>query len=388
MRILLLCEGDAETHNSWSGISRSVLKHLRAAGHEVIAADADLHGIGRWTQLCRSFSPRRRRWWVRYHLGPSSFKARSRIASRHVFEWRDKVDVILQFGATFNPAGRGDLPVVLYCDSNIAMAEIGAESGFADASLLTASELARVFEREREVYEAAAAIMTFSDLLRDTFISSFSVPADRVVAVGAGPNLDFSAQVTERDQSSRPPTVLFVGRQFHRKGGDLLLRAFQGVRSRVPDARLVIVGPPTLDEELGEGVEFLGFLRKDDPTDAARLLRAYRNADVFCLPTRFEPYGVSFLEAMRFSIPCVGPESWAVPEMVVHEETGILVPPEDECALTEALVRLLTDRETARKMGEAGRSRAEQGFTWDSVVRRMEATLAGAIDRHRAPGGA
>jgi alpha-maltose-1-phosphate synthase len=384
MKILLLCEGDAETHDSWSGISRSVVLHLRAAGHQVIPADTDLYGLTKWFQLLLSFSLNRRRWWVKYHLGGSAFRARSRVASRHLDRWKGEVDVILQFGATFEPLGRGSLPLVLYCDSNIAMAQLGSATGLTEASSLTAQEIEQVRIRETRVYAQSDAIMTLSEFLRNTFVSKFGLEPDRIVAVGAGPNLDQDGSPAAPPPPSSPPTILFVGRQFDRKGGPMLLRAFQSVRRQVPQARLVIVGPHSIAEELGEGVEFLGFLNKDDPRDASRLRKAYEDAHVFCLPTRFEPFGVAFLEAMRFGIPCVGPDAWAVPEMVVHGQTGVLVPADDEGALAQALSGLLLDRELALSMGRLGRERAETLFSWTAVTSRMAPILARAIDRGEA----
>jgi glycosyltransferase involved in cell wall biosynthesis len=168
--------------------------------------------------------------------------------------------------------------------------------------------------------------------------------------------------------------VLFVGRQFERKGGDLLLTAFRAVRERVAGARLVIIGPERLDVQQ-EGVEFVGFLEKDRADHRARLLDAYANADVFCLPTRFEPFGIVYLEAMYFGLPCVGTNAWAVPEMITDRVSGYTVPVGDVNALSDRLVRLLTDRSLARRMGDAGRARAENHFTWRAVVERMTDTI-------------
>jgi glycosyltransferase involved in cell wall biosynthesis len=92
---------------------------------------------------------------------------------------------------------------------------------------------------------------------------------------------------------------------------------------------------------------------------------------VFCLPTRFEPFGIAFIEAMYFSLPCVGTDAWAVPEMVVDGETGFTVPVDDLEALTDRLLRLLGAPALAARMGRAGRARAERLFTWQATVQRM-----------------
>jgi glycosyltransferase involved in cell wall biosynthesis len=99
---------------------------------------------------------------------------------------------------------------------------------------------------------------------------------------------------------------------------------------------------------------------------------------VFCLPTRFEPLGVVFLEAMFYGIPCIGSDHWAVPEMIVDRQTGYVVPTDDVDLLAQRLVDLLTDGELARTLGEAGRTRAQMLFTWKRVVERMLAVLKAA----------
>src|SRR4029077_11713442 len=96
----------------------------------------------------------------------------------------------------------------------------------------------------------------------------------------------------------------------------------------------------------------LGDLDKNSAEGWANLAEAYTSADVFALPTRFEPFGVAFVEAMHFGLPCIGPRACAVPEIIVDGETGFTVPVDDVEALTDRLLRLLTDPSLARTMGE------------------------------------
>jgi alpha-maltose-1-phosphate synthase len=372
--ILLLCEGNAETRDSWSGTSKSLVDSLRAVGHTVYCGDVDLYGITRVAVLAATWAPTRFRWWARYHLGAVPFEFRSRRAQKHIRAYKGRIDLILQIGATFEPRGRGTIPYVLYCDGNARFAERGQTGGQAEVTALTPAELADTIDRECSVYGSASAVMTLSEVLRQSFIEDFGKPEDRTVTVGAGPNFDPAEALGIEVTAAKQPTILFVGRSFERKGGDLLLSAFSTVREHVPDAQLVIAGPSNLDIA-GPGIRLLGSLRKEVPEEWAVLRDAYSGASVFCLPTRFEPFGLVFVEAMFFGLPCVGPDSWAVPEIIVSEETGILVPPGDEAALAEALITLLQAPEQARQMGRAGRARAIQRLGWDAVAARVDAVL-------------
>lgn len=379
MKLLLLTEGDAERYDSWSGTAKSVVDHLRLDGHTVTTADADLYGLERMLAAGLSFAPNRKRWGVKYHLGNVGYGFRSRKAAGIIAQHRAATDCILQIGATFEPTGRGTIPYTMFCDSNIVTSLEGAKYGVSDTAWLSSSEFEAIRRRETPIYQNAACIMTISEWLRRSFIEHFSVPADRVVTVGAGPNLDLKKvpepRVKPRDGA---PTILFVGKQFERKGGAYLLEAFKLVRQQMPDARLIIVGPVTSPSS-DPGVEWIGNLNKNTEEGWARMAAAYGDADVFCLPSLFEPFGIVILEAMFFGLPCVGTAEWAIPEMIADGETGYTVPRANAAALAERFLELLKDRTRAHQMGLAGRKRAQERFSWPSVAARMTQAMRLAV---------
>src|SRR5688500_10729288 len=99
MKILVLSEGNAESWDSWSGISKSIVDQLRIEGHTVKVGDVDLYGAGRWAAAAATFSRDRPNWTARYHLGAVPFAPRTQKAKRHIASHRDGIDVILQIGA-------------------------------------------------------------------------------------------------------------------------------------------------------------------------------------------------------------------------------------------------------------------------------------------------
>lgn len=372
MNILFLCEGNAESWDAWSGICKSIVDHLRAGGHTVETRNIDLTGADRWIAAAATVTPNRRRWGTRFHLGAAPFALRSRRASRYVAERRSTIDAIVQIGATFEVHGADGIPYFLCCDSNIRMAQYGRSTGYSDASPLSDAELAAIARREATVYRKADAIFPLSERLGRSFVDDFAIPAERVRAIYAGPNFVSTrpAAAGSGPAATGAPTALFVGLQFHRKGGDVLVESFRRVRAQLPDAQLLLAGVPAgfVQEP---GITCLGILNKNQPAGAAALADAYASADVFVLPTRFEPFGIAFVEAMHFGLPCIGPQSWAVPEIIADGETGFTVPVDNVEALTERLVRLLGDRPLATTMGKAAQARAQRLFTWPHVVGRM-----------------
>ena len=151
--------------------------------------------------------------------------------------------------------------------------------------------------------------------------------------------------------------ILCVAHLYPRKNVESLVRAVALLKS---PARLRIVGTgpqaPALEAltralGLGDRVAILGHV----PFES--LATEYRNADVFCLPSLQEGFGIVFLEAMAAGLPIVACRTAAVPEVVPDGECGLLVPPRDVPALAWALERLVSDAAERGRLGEAGRRR-------------------------------
>lgn len=157
------------------------------------------------------------------------------------------------------------------------------------------------------------------------------------------------------------PLLVSVGRLKAPKDFSTLVRAVARLEPR--SWRLIIVGDgperPALErqlhaEGLDDAVEFVG-----ERSDVSELLAG---ADAFVLSSRSEGMPLSVLEAMAAGLPVVATAVGGVPEVVVHDETGVLVAPGDAEALAAALARLIDDPELRRRLGSAGRSRAARHF--------------------------
>jgi glycosyltransferase involved in cell wall biosynthesis len=170
-----------------------------------------------------------------------------------------------------------------------------------------------------------------------------------------------------------PATIGAVGRLVPQKGLDVLLRAVV----QVPAARAMLVGQgdeerrlQALAHQLGvaDRVSFAGWV--DEPR---RLLPTF---DVFALPSRFEGFPLVVLEAQLAEVPVVAANVGSVAEAVIHEETGLLVPPDDPDALATALNTLLSDRPNRRRLGRAGRELVLDRFTAAHMARAFERLYA------------
>ncbi len=163
------------------------------------------------------------------------------------------------------------------------------------------------------------------------------------------------------------------------KGIDTVIRAMPEVLRRCPGARYVIAGEgddrPRLERLAAETgvagpVEFRGELQDGE------LSAAYRDAQIFVLPSRKEGFGIVFLEAMYHRLPVVAAAAGGSVDVVVNEETGLLVPPDNPSALSAALVRLLEAPVDCERLGAAGRRRLETHFQLEHFTARWEEWLA------------
>jgi glycosyltransferase involved in cell wall biosynthesis len=201
----------------------------------------------------------------------------------------------------------------------------------------------------RTVLRGARLVIAASSALAE---SAHELGADRVEVIPSGVEVP-----PEVGEEASPAEVLYAGRLSPEKGVEELVEATRGLnlvvagdgplRSRVPQAR--------------------GFVPHHE------LQRLYARAAVVACPSRREGFGVACLEAMAHGRPVVATRVGGLRDLVVDGETGLVVPPRDPEALRLALERLLADPSLRRRLGSAGRRRAQEGFSWDVVT---EATVA------------
>lgn len=310
----------------------------------------------------------------------------TRVAFNLGLRWRldpDAFDVIVGFdldGCFLPRSGTARRVTSL---KGVAADEARFESGRARAELTLLAAL------EGRAARRAGRIVVTSEYCRERAAAAYGLPRSRFRLVPEGIDLDAWREGLRRARSEprggpdeRPPTVLTVARQYPRKDTRSLLEAMPAVRAALPRARLRVVGGgpelPALrrraaDLGLDESVTFLGEVARRE-----QVLREYAGADVFCLPSLQEGFGIVFLEAMATGLPIVACRAGAVPEVVPDGEVGLLVPPSDPPSLAEALLGVLRAPDLAQRLATAGRKRVER-YDWRRVAERFVSAVAGGV---------
>jgi starch synthase len=250
---------------------------------------------------------------------------------------------------------------------------------------------------ERTAYEAAAAIIAVSAGMRLDVLNSYpSVDPAKVHVVHNG----IDSQLWQRDSSAEAsdvvrrhgvdpdrPSVLFVGRITRQKGLPYLLRAAAQLPAEVQV--VLCAGAPDTPEINAEVEGLIADLRKDrdgvvwiaEMLPRAEVVALLSAATVFACPSVYEPLGIVNLEAMACELAVVATATGGIPEVVVHGETGWLVPIEQVTDgsgapvdpdrfvsdLAAALNDAVSDPARARTFGRAGRERAVKSFSWSSI---------------------
>jgi glycosyltransferase involved in cell wall biosynthesis len=228
----------------------------------------------------------------------------------------------------------------------------------------------RIDAMEREQLFRATGVLVFSSWVKESCVKYYGLPPERVEVVGYAANLPYVPDFLKRDLERR--YLLFVCTDFHAKGGETILKAFELVREWDPKVELLIVGsvPAIVAGQLKKGIRVVGFRDKSDRIQLAELLQIYQKASILLLASTYDPMPAVVLEAMFLKTPVVAAGVCGIPEQVEEGKTGFLVPSSDVKSLANRIVALLANDQMRWAMGEQGRRRVEKLFTWDRVVDR------------------
>lgn len=203
------------------------------------------------------------------------------------------------------------------------------------------------------------------------------------------PGLETSSLV-QRYNLAGKKVLLSVSRLVERKGHAQVLHALPEVIKTVPDILYLIVGEGEEEVRLRKMVKDLGigpYVVFTGHVKQTILPVLYCACDLFVMPSfsrdgdqDYEGFGIVFAEANACGLPVIGGRSGGIADAVMDGKTGMLVDPHDVDAITEAIIRLLTDRELAQRLSDNGRRWVERELSWEKVAKRLSALLQAVVD--------
>ncbi len=212
--------------------------------------------------------------------------------------------------------------------------------------------LSPILGAERRLFATAARLLPWSAPVRDSLLEEYGVQADRVSVLP--PSLDIDRlQASPRPANTRPQ-ILFLGGDFQRKGGPVLLEAFR--RDLASRADLHVVTQSDIAAEPGVLVH-RGVTAQSDAW-----FERWRQADVFVFPSTLETFGIVLLEALAFGVPVVASRAGAAADILEQGRAGILLDDVSPENLSRAVRSVLEDPVNARKRCEAGQARVRRDY--------------------------
>jgi alpha-maltose-1-phosphate synthase len=223
--------------------------------------------------------------------------------------------------------------------------------------------------------EGADRVIAVSRMMKDDIVKYFSILPERVEVIHNGINLDVWKHTElgaslKKEYGIKDDYILFVGRPTPQKGLEYLVQA----RDLIDKNIQIVLGATGADTKEYEDRMTKEVEKKPNMVWIHKLLKEeeyvqlYSGARAFVCPSVYEPFGIINLEAMSCSTPVVASAVGGITEVVVPEETGLLVEPKDPKQIADAVNRILKDKKLAKKFGDNGRKRVEEHFSWTYIA--------------------
>jgi glycosyltransferase involved in cell wall biosynthesis len=225
---------------------------------------------------------------------------------------------------------------------------------------------------ERYSLKNADEVITTSTALAEIISKECRIPIDEINVIPRGVDADkFESQPWDKVKRN---LIFFAGRLEKEKGVRYIIKAMKYVLKEIPDAKLVIAGDGPRRGEFEdlaqviapENIQFLGRIHHEEMSEW------YGKCNIFVMHSRFEPFGAVTVEAMASARPVVASRTGGSIDIVKNNETGILVEFGDVKGIADAIIKILKDEKLAKSMGEKGRRRIEENYSWEREADRIE----------------
>ncbi|NES95667.1 MAG: glycosyltransferase family 4 protein [Desertifilum sp. SIO1I2] len=294
-----------------------------------------------------------------FHKNPKAYIAKSRNAEKKIRQLPYKPDFVLQIFGLFSPFWDNfDIPYGMYLDYTMKLA---ADKWSPWCPFDNPQDLDAWLECERRAYQNATHLFPMSQMVKQCLIEDYGVKPEKITVVASAGNFH---EPYEGKKKFGTYQLLFNGSDFERKGGPLVLEAFQKVRQALPQAQLVIIGKKIDINEIG--ILNPGRIRSHD-----ELRDIFLNTDIVVAPSYCEPFQEFLLEALNYGVPCVVSDRDGMPEIVEQGVNGILVDQLTPEAIAQTLISLLRDPKRLAAMSDAARSKIQTTLNWDSIAQKI-----------------
>lgn len=224
-------------------------------------------------------------------------------------------------------------------------------------------EYNRRIKRQQKEYDNAVAVFWMGKWVSDYMKNMYPYLAHKMYHVGGGTNLDINKINISQKKGNK---FIFVGRDFKRKGGDLVVEAYKILKIKyMPQAELHIIGPEKNPAEGVDGVIFYGDISYEEVSKLMNL------CDVFCMPSRFEAYGLVFIESLMYGLPCIGRSFFEMPNFIQENKEGKLIIEDSAEKLACLMYETICNKSMINEI-QSNRNAYATQYSWDAVAFRIK----------------
>lgn len=333
---------------AWSGINYSLYKSLSKV--------FEIHEIPIKTPwiVCKIMNKLRIDWFAQiWYL--NKLRRKPKVESGTVFQFAE----ILNDTKTRKTYIFQDLSVSYVKYMRDHMPEVFKVSAYQDTKSSIIDQRA---EAQNKYYATCSGIFTMGRWLKE-FLVSQGIADSKVHAVGAGINV---RKDLINPQVKTQSKILFVGRDFKRKGGYIAYEAFKILRERGENVELYVSGPRTNPiANPVDGYHFMGDLNYEQVADY------YNKCDIFCMPSYFEAFGLVFIEALSYGLPCIGRDCCEMPYLIEDGVTGKILKEDDPDLLASLIHDLLRDTQIKQNVANKQQWYLDT-YSWDKVAEKIK----------------
>ncbi|MCR5485600.1 MAG: glycosyltransferase family 4 protein [Clostridiales bacterium] len=379
MKICLAAAYDVTSPDTWSGTPYSLYKKLCETDNDITPLN-----------LLDHYSDFKRRYYMLKYMDPlrtikeKGYASKIKYARKiplnsdilHKQCKRKDFDVLIEFSGYL--PGKDLPPYYIYsdCSHDLSLDFLKQEGhlpfGYKESDL---DDVKKAADFSRQVYENASGVFCMSRWMADSMINTSGIDKNKVHIVYAGANFhDVLPKETsdprEIDTDAKEFDLLLTGKNYIEKGVDLAVSAVELLNRECDKKYRLHVCGIKEDFKHDKNVINHGFVDKET------LSVLLNKCSLFVLPSRFDCFGISFIEAMSYGLPCIGRNICAMPEIIDEDKNGELIGSDDPTELAEKIVKILSDGDRYKSYSENAEKKSKL-FSWDKTVNSMLDVISG-----------
>ncbi len=363
--------GDPYSTSTYSGVPVRLFQELENRSmlvgrvNSFIVKPVDIFSsIVDWRRSLKNLSPRKDSLWRYRPVGMNSLTHR---LAKYLRKY-PHYESVFQIGVGALPPSDKKLYAHVEISVSAAMDSpiFGPAYGFSGHSKRHKFE---AIEGELRFLQRCTKIWTNTEWTAQTLYET-GIDPSKVVIYPPGVGVDDPGLVNRKWDELN---ILFVGKDWERKGGPLLLSAFEEIKKYNNNAKLTIVGctPPIMD---ADGIEIVGYIDTSTKSGKDILTACYRKATVFCMPSHWESTGIVYMEAGLWGLPCIL-LSGQGRDKIFPAESGFSLLEPDVDQLAHTIIELHRKPDIAQAMGDAARKHILENYMWSNVVDYLEENM-------------